>query len=435
MGNHETSKFRLDVLFSYGSLSLLASSGIIINCVLAQVYGTSVLGKFNLVYAFYIIISQFSALGVHYAVLKDISLKENQHIENIRKIITSAMILVFFIGTFTSFLVMLLAPVIHYFYDDAFVVNGVLGLTYVLPVFAMNKVMLAAFNGMRQMRLFALGQSCRYLLMLFYIGLVAFLKLDSSYLIRVFYFSEQCLFLILVPIVFFVTLRRKICFSTHWLIHHFKFGMDAFLAGVFIEINSRIDVIILAAFVSSSLLGIYSFAAMIAEGFAMILVALRNNVNPIISRLLHEKQYDELCEFMLHIRTYTYIAMTAVIVLVFVGYMYLINHSFYNLTLSGSWLVLLIISSCLLLVSGYLPFSDFLILANKPRLQSVQNILVVISNILLNLILTPTFGIVGAAISAGMSSYIISILLIEWLAKSEGLYFLNLHKLKLEYAV
>jgi O-antigen/teichoic acid export membrane protein len=431
----ETSKFRLDVLFSYGSLALLASSGIIINYVLAQVYGSSVLGKFNLVYALYIVISQFSALGVHYAVLRDISLKENQRIENIRKIITSAMILVFFIGTCTGFLVKLLAPVLHFFYDDAFVINGVLGFTYVLPLFAMNKVMLAAFNGMRQMRLFALGQSCRYLLMLSYICLVAFLKLDFSNLINVFYFSEQCLFLILAPIVFFVTLGKKICFSTYWLIHHFKFGKDAFLAGVFIEINSRIDVIILAAFVSSSLVGIYSFAAMIAEGFAMMLVVLRSNVNPIMSTLLHDKKYDELCEFMLHIRKYTYITMTMVMVLTFVAYIYITNHYLYDLTLSGSWLVLLIISSCLLLVSGYLPFSDFLILANKPRLQSFQNLLVVISNILLNFLLTPTLGIVGAAISAGVSSYIISILLIEWLAKSERLNFLNLRKLKLGYAV
>ncbi len=105
MVSYETSKFRLDVLFSYGSLALLASSGIIINYLLAQVYGSSILGKFNLVYALYIIISQFSALGVHYAVLRDISLKENQHIENIRKIITSAMILVFFIGKGTGFFV------------------------------------------------------------------------------------------------------------------------------------------------------------------------------------------------------------------------------------------------------------------------------------------------------------------------------------------
>lgn len=435
MVSYETSKFRLDVLFSYGSLALLASSGIIINYVLAQIYGSSILGKFNLVYALYIILSQFSALGVHYGVLKDISLKENQHIENIRKIITSAMLLVFFIGTCTGFLIKLLAPVVHFFYDDAFVVNGVLSFTYVLPLFAMNKVMLAAFNGMRQMRLFALGQSCRYLLMLFYIGLVAFLKLDFSYLINVFYFSEQCLFLILTPIIFFITLKKKIRFSTYWFIHHFKFGKDAFLAGVFIEINSRIDVIILAAFVSSSLVGIYSFAAMIAEGFAMMLVVLRSNVNPIMSTLLHDKKYDELCEFMLQIRKYTYLIMTMVMVLTFFAYIYITNHYLYDPTLSGAWLVLLIISSCLLLVSGYLPFSDFLILANKPRRQSFQNLLVVLSNILLNFLLTPTFGIVGAAISAGMSSYIISILLIEWLAKSERLNFLNLRKLKLGHAI
>ena len=427
-------KFKIDVLFNYGSLVLLASSGIIINCILVQVYGASVLGKFNLVYAFYIIISQFSALGVHYAVLRSLSLTENQRIERVSEIVTSAIMLVFFIGAFTGFFVKFLAPMIHYFYNDAFVVNGVLGLAYVLPLFAMNKVIFAAFNGMRQMRLFAFGQSCRYLLMVSYVALVAFLKLDSFYLISVFYFSEQCLFLILIPIIFFVTLKKKICFSKYWIIHHFKFGMDAFLAGVCIEINSRIDVIILAVFVSSSLVGIYSFAAMIAEGFALILVVLRNNVNPIIARLLHDKKYHDLCEFMLHIRRYTYVTMTIIMVLTFVTYSYLINYFLYDPALFGSWPVLLIISSCLLLVSGYLPFSDFLIQANKPRLQSAQNMLVAVSNILLNFLLTPTFGIVGAAISAGVSSYIISILLIEWLARNEKLYFLNLHKLKLEYA-
>jgi len=435
MVNEETSKFKLDVLFSYGSLALLASSGIIINCVLAQVYGASVLGQFNLVYAFYIILSQFSTLGVHYATLREVSLLENQAIETLGKIITSAVSLVFLIGTVVGFLVEILAPSIHLLYKDEFIVNGVTSLAYVLPLFAVNKVMLASLNGMRQMRLFALGQSCRYLLMLSYISFISFLKLDSSYLVYVFYFAEQCLFIILTPLIVVVTLKKKIIFSRNWFIHLFKFGKDAFLAGVFIEINSRIDVIILAAFVNSSLVGLYSFAAMVAEGLALMLVVLRNNVNPIMSRLLHEQKYETLCEFMLTIRKYTYIGMALVISFIFAAYVYLINHYAHD-SLAGSWPVLLIISSCLFLVSGYLPFSDFLILANKPKLQSSQNMLVVIANSILCFLLTPTFGMIGAALSAGISSYIISILLIEWLAKNEGLHFLSLSKLnKLGYAV
>jgi O-antigen/teichoic acid export membrane protein len=431
MGLFKNNKFTLDIFFSYLSLALLALSGIFANVIIAKFYGSVVLGDFNIIYAFYIIISQFSALGIHYSVLRNISVTENISLDKMRQILTSGMILVFFSGVLFCCLTRFICPLINYFYDNVFVLGGIIKFSYVLPLFAMNKVMIAALNGLRRMRLFSLVQACRYLLILFYISLVSALKFDSSYLMNVFYFSEQAVFLILIFLTFFIILRKKFCFSKYWFVEHFKFGLNAFLSGVFIEINSRIDVLILAIFVNSSLVGAYSFSAMVAEGLALLLVTLKNNVNPIFSNLLYNKNYEQLYEFMSLVRKYTYLIMSIVVGLVYFIYVNIINHFLNDQILLNSSIVLLIISGFLFSVSGYLPFSDFLILANKPRLQSIQNILVFISNILLSFLLIPPFGIIGAAISVGFSSYILSVILIVGFAKKEGLSFFQLRKFNL----
>ena len=59
--------------------------------------------------------------------------------------------------------------------------------------------------------------------------------------------------------------------------------------------------------------------------------------------------------------------------------------------------------SFILLISGFIPFEMSLTLSGKPGSQSFQAFLVALINLILNLILVPIYGAIGAAISTGMA--------------------------------
>lgn len=427
-------KFKTDLMFNYMSLVLLAVSGVLINVMIVHQYDTAVLGQFNLVYAYYILISQFSVLGVHYSVLRALALRQHQSLTSVRKIITSGLVLVTLVSFISSLIVYGLVRILWQTQVAVFVIEGFKGIGFALPFFALNKVMLAALNGKRRMRSFSLFQACRYLLMLGYVVCLAYTHVDAVFLCYVFFVSEAALFVLLMGPMFASVLRYKMIFCHTWFLSHVKFGGNAFFSGVLLEVNSRIDIIILAYFVSPAKVGIYSFAAMIAEGFAMVLLLLKNHVNPIMANLLHQKKQQALRNFMSKIMKYTYLLMFAGVSLCLFLYFILTRYFMTDPTLQASWPVLLIILMSMLFVAGYLPFTDFLIQANLPRLQSIQNLLVVLSNLVLSWVLIPSLGIFGAAIAVGLSTYIISVLLIDRFARKQGLFFIKLGQLDLKPA-
>jgi O-antigen/teichoic acid export membrane protein len=64
--------------------------------------------------------------------------------------------------------------------------------------------------------------------------------------------------------------------------------MKSFFSNVLLQMNTRIDVLVLGLFWSDHIVGIYSFAATLAEGVYQLLVVLRTNYNPMLVRLTLE---------------------------------------------------------------------------------------------------------------------------------------------------
>ena len=55
-----------------------------------------------------------------------------------------------------------------------------------------------------------------------------------------------------------------------WLKRHIQFGARSVLGGVAVELNTRVDVLVLGLFTSEAQVGIYSFAAFFVEGFLQL---------------------------------------------------------------------------------------------------------------------------------------------------------------------
>jgi O-antigen/teichoic acid export membrane protein len=163
-----------------------------------------------------------------------------------------------------------------------------------LACFALNKVLFAILNGMQRMRAFAALQSCRFLGLLggFFVALA--LGLPGEKIAFVLTFSEGVTFLGLA-----VEVGRNLAWSRRaawrpWSGRHLAYGVKSFLSGVLLELNSRVDVLMIGWFHGDAMVGVYSFAAMIAEGVFQVLVKLQNNYNPVLAQHISSGRLDEL---------------------------------------------------------------------------------------------------------------------------------------------
>ena len=177
--NHFFSKIKTDLLWSYSSLAVLAASGILLNFIIAFGYNADTLGVFNQCFAIYIIASQFSVGGIHFAVLKDVSILENRSAQ--AKSTWSGIVGGLFLSIIVAALIFNLAEIFASLMKSPRLESGVKFIAVAIIFFGQNKIIFSALNGIRAIRCLSVLQAFRYFLI---IGTVAWIWFSN--LIRIF---------------------------------------------------------------------------------------------------------------------------------------------------------------------------------------------------------------------------------------------------------
>jgi len=396
-----TSRFNRDVLWNTGSLAILGVSGIIINIVIMACRGPQALGIFNQVFAFYIVISQIAVGGLQFSVLKHCSYEQDNPTE-CATIASSALMLVAFAGIVICAILYGLSDVIGRTLDSQSVA---LGLTFAIPglaFFALNKVLLMVLNGLRNMRTFAVFQALRYLLILTGVAAIMLLGYPGSHLPLSLTMAEVTLFVALMLYINIMLFRIRFSFAPemrNWFTRHISFGGRGFLSGVLIEMNTRVDVLMLGYFMSDTIVGIYSFASTFAEGFAQLSTVIRQNVDPIVGKCFAEDNKEKIKEIAKKVRRIFYPIMALIgctLVATFPILIWLVASNGENWQ---SWGVFAILVCGIVLASGYRPFIGMLMQGGRPGIYTILIAGSVIGNVILNAVLIPALGIYGAAVA------------------------------------
>ena len=53
------------------------------------------------------------------------------------------------------------------------------------------------------------------------------------------------------------------------------------MSGILTEVNTRVDILVLGYFHGDTLVGVYSFAAILAEGFSQLPMVVRRSIDPL----------------------------------------------------------------------------------------------------------------------------------------------------------
>lgn len=386
-----------------GSLAVLAGSGILINLVIAAFRDASALGVFNLAYAVYIVASQIAVFGLHYSVIRHSALYDKDADERGR-LLVNAGFYALLLGFGATSVVFLAAPLLGHAFSSPLTGSAVRYASLGLLLFPLTKVLMGYLNGLRHMKAIAVLQSTRYVIVMLWATAISVSTLPFELVTAGFFISELTT---TCGVFIYLKSRRMLPllhFDPAWTKRHFVFGGKSLFAGLFVELNSRIDVLLIGLFLSDREVGIYSFAAMLFDGLYQILAFVRINFNPVLVGSIRDHDWVGARNLLKQTKKYMIPGIAGLSLSIVAVFWVLTNYFVAGKGLELGFLPLCILLTGILLLSTFIPFDNLMLVSGHPGLQTFQQMTIVSSNIVFNSVLIPLLGITGAAIAVTFSN-------------------------------
>lgn len=394
-------KFHRDELWNFGSVAVLGLCGYGLNFLIGRFWGDEPLGVFNQVLAAYVFFSQAAVGGINLSVLRAMSEHRDDR-SQVATLIAGSLPPTFALAIVFTLAFYLSRNAVAQLLDSPGVAEGMAAATPGLFFFALNKVGMSVVNGAQRMRAFAIYTSLRYMAMVAGLGVVAWQGLSSNRIAFLFSFAEGLLF---IPLAVEVARQMSAPIRatwTTWRREHLVYGVKSAGAGMLMELNSRIDVLMLGYFLADGPVGVYSFAALVAEGVFQLLVVLQNNYNPILARHIAAGELAKLQPIIAKGKRVTYALMVGVgaaTLAVFPVFLWVLDRDEF----AAGWLPLTTLIGGIVAISGFMPFLHTLLMANRPAWHTRLMASVVIINIFLNAVFIPFWGLLGAAAATAVA--------------------------------
>jgi O-antigen/teichoic acid export membrane protein len=399
---NQIKRFSRDVIWNLLSVVILGICGFSLNVIIGRYYGAEAFGIFSQVLAVYYIFSQLSVGGLTFSSLSLVA-KHSQDHEAVRRIVSSALILTAGLAGLVCLIVLFMAGWIGGLLESDGVRQGIYWVLPGLWFFAINKILLMSINGLRHMRFYAVCNSLRYILILVSLIGLALMRVDASVLPLCLSLGEM----VLLPLMVIYLFRHhppQFSGLRPWFGQHLHFGGFSFFSGLLMDINLKVDVMMLGYYLSNRIVGVYSFAAMLAiEGLYQFVVVIQMNMNPLLTRLKTENRMEDLRIYTR--RAFMILSPAMAFVSCLIGFLY----PYLTVWLTGSdefvpgriYFVVLMLG--IVIGSSHLPFLFLLNQWGHPGWFSLFLLSLVATNLVLNLLLIPLYGALGAAIGTGLS--------------------------------
>jgi O-antigen/teichoic acid export membrane protein len=395
-------KFQAGVAWNFASLVVLGVSGVVLNVLIGDHWGPATLGVFNQVLAAYVLFSQAAVGGINLSALRAIAERPNDR-ERLTIVAWSSLAPTVVLSAIVTAVFWLARNPLAAMLESPDVAEGIAWATPGLFLFAINKVLMSIENGAQRMRAFAAFTSIRYGGILVALFVAMAVEMPGARLAYVFSASEAILFLVLLVDVGRLVEWRLPAGTRAWMRDHVVYGAKSVLAGVMLELNAKVDIWMIGMFMSDTAVGVYTFAAMVAEGVYQLLVVLQNNYNPVLARITAVRDWDLLHATIRRGRKWTYLGMAGVAVVAVALYPLAISILTDEPEFADSWLPFAILMAGIVAASGYIPFGQILLMAKLPGWHTLLMALTVLVNVTGNAVLIPMIGIEGAATATAIS--------------------------------
>ena len=406
----DTPRYRRDLIWNLGGTLVLGISGIALNLAVGAVHGSAALGVFNQALTCLLIASQVSVAGLYFSTLHYCGL-DQARTPRTGAGLPSALLLGCLQATAATFILYFLADPISRFLESPPTRTAILAILPGLWCLTLNKILLAAFNGYRCMRLFAVLNSTRYVTMVAALGWLLWRGAPAESLTFCLSMGEM----LLLPALLLTAYQQGLLLlgeQRGWWGRHLRFGSRSALAGLLLDINTRVDLMVLGYFCSDSVVGVFSCAALFAEGFYHILIAIQSNTTPLLSVWPPENReaaFKEASRHLLRTITPWLVGLWLVSVPIYAP---LIRTATGSEPLAAGWSIYALMGFGFVLISHWFPLFFALNQWGYTGGLTLHLTLTFLTNIALNLALAPIYQAHGAAL-ATMTSWCLSVLFLK----------------------
>ncbi|MEL6352330.1 MAG: flippase [Cyanobacteria bacterium J06627_28] len=181
-------------------------------------------------------------------------------------------------------------------------------------------------------------------------------------------------------------------------------GWPFIISGLAITVYMKIDQLMIGTMVGSQELGLYSVAVQITEAFYLIPVAFVNSSFPSLIRAKNTDEsqfYSNLQDLYSRVSMMSYLSI--VIVLIFSKNILL---SLYGVTYGGAAPLLVLLIWSVLFVALGTAQSAYMVSMNWNKMYLQMVLIASVINIVLNYLLLPIFGALGAAVATVFSQWV-----------------------------
>ena len=403
----ESKKFAFDVGITFIASMISMLFGFVITVLLGRYLGAGDLGLYRIVYTIYGIAMLFAAIGIPVAIIKYVAeYKEDRNKTN--SIVSAGVITSLLLGIGFSVLFYLSSGI----FEEIFKMPGLAGLLKILsPVFPfalVGGVLLGMLNGLREMKKYGTAMIIQSILMMVVSILLIYFGFGvAGVVIGVVLASVGwCLYLLMITREYFeITFEGYVDNTKKMLL----FGAQIFGTNAINMINYQADIIMIGYFLTVTDVGYYAVAVGLSKFFWIIPQAIQSITYPATSEYWSKNNHLAL-QVMID-KSMKYTACVLVPIGLGVGF-------FANDIISlmfGDGFVQAVLPLHILIV-GTVVFGLIKSIGTSVTGMGRPDIalkLVCISaatNIVLNILLIPTYGITGAAAATATSLIIGSLL-------------------------
>lgn len=400
---HAPTAARSAMVWNLGSLAILAAAGFVLNLAIGRFYGPEALGVFNICFAGFIFIAQLGSFGVQFSILQAVAELSGRDQAAVNDAVGAGLRLVAIASTLSTLGALAVTPLVAGVYAGEDITTAWLTMLPGLWAFSLNKYLLGAVNGAGHMRTFAVLQASRYLLILIWVALFYLGHIDGAFLTGVLSLSELMLLAAAMAATRRVVSRWSILGGGDWFARHRIFGAKAFLSGAILELNTRINVLIVGALIGEATAGVYSVGILVAEGVSQVIFVIRNVANPPLARALATNDQKNLLKLSREFGAVGFGLTFAGSILAGLLYPWFAIYGMGDERFLDATLPLAVLLVGLTLTAPFQVFGLILSMAQRPGLHTLSVLLVLGANAALNLILVPVWGMTGSAVATSIS--------------------------------
>ena len=178
---------------------------------------------------------------------------------------------------------------------------------------------------------------------------------------------------------------------------------------MFLETSTKLDILLLGSFTNMSITGVYGLISVFSDIIIQYNVLIRSYFNPEITAVFYTRSIYKFKLFFRSILKMSYLANIGFVILLSLVLVFFV----YKVPSLEAYIVgvnsLLILAFFYILTGGFFICFQIFGQIGLPLTQSYASLLLFLSNLILNLILIPSFEIIGAALATGMSLSLIHI--------------------------